>query len=219
MVEHLYHHPLHPALRRRKNSQAHQPHVRNRRIGNQPLQVILLDSHQRGIDHPDNTRARDSIAPRPCTHRQDRRQPPDHPEKPHLHHHRTQYHGNRIRRLLIRIRLPGMQRPDRHLDRKGSEEQPKQPHLILRGNDRPHSIERLHRKGMVRRLRIDQQQPDQHQQAAHKRIDKEFESHRNPPLATPLTAQEIHRYQRQFPEEIEQQRISRQEHPHQARLR
>ena len=63
MIEHLYHHSLQTTYVSEKMRCTHQADMCNGRIGHQSFQIILPDSDQRSIDHPDHMPADVTISP------------------------------------------------------------------------------------------------------------------------------------------------------------
>src|SRR5689334_11055519 len=111
-----------------------------------------------------------------------------------------------------------MEGPDRHLDGKSDKEEPEKPQLLMSPHPVAQIVEALHREAMVRRMAVEPDDTDEHEQGAHERIDKEFESSLYPFFATPLAAKKINGDKRQLPEEVKEQGIHGQEYAHQTCL-
>ncbi len=69
----------------------------------------------------------------------------------------------------------------------------------------------------TRRLEVDINNPYQHQQRAGKGVYEEFECNGYRSLAAPHGAEEVYGDERQFPEEVEQQRVVGEKYAQQAR--
>ncbi len=101
-----------------------------------------------------------------------------------------------------------MEGENRHLDRKGNKKANEQKVLhvgesIVLGDQLRQS------KCMLGRSHIQNRQ--QHKQGAGHRIEEELNRSINAPLAAPHADQEIHGDQREFPEDVEQEKILGQE--------
>src|SRR6185437_6288260 len=67
-------------------------------------------------------------------------------------------------------------------------------------------------------LEIQHQDAEQHQHAAHQRVQEEFDCGVKAPRATPNADDEVHRHQDHFEEDVEQEEIERDENADHARL-
>ena len=65
--------------------------------------------------------------------------------------------------------------------------------------------------------KVEGQDGDQHQQSAALREQEKLHGRINAPLVAPDDDEKIHRDQHQFPGEIEQEQVDRQEHAHDSR--
>src|SRR4051812_38704868 len=103
-----------------------------------------------------------------------------------------------------------MEGEQRYFNGKGQEEQPEQPALFVTGQ--VHFVERCHRKGVICCMKVYIDNTYQHQQRSYKSVYEKLERNGNSSFATPNGAQEVSRYKRQFPEEVEQQSIGSYKH-------
>ena len=108
---------------------------------------------------------------------------------------------------------PGVQRPHRDLDRKGSRKGQEQPELDIR-RDAAHGDQIGHREAAL----VDAQPQDrqQHQDRACHGVQEELDRRIHTLRAAPDADQEIHRHEREFPEDVEQEQVLRQENAHHA---
>ena len=118
------------------------------------------------------------------------------------------------RRFHVRIRQPGMQRPHRDFDGKSQAQTPG----TARSEYSPGC--RLWRSAPAPRtcLAVDAQPQDgqQHQDRASHRVEEELDRRINAARSAPDADQEVHRHQGEFPEDVEQEQILRQEDTHHA---
>ena len=125
------------------------------------------------------------------------------------------------------IRQPGMQRHHGQLHREGDKETKHDPKLGAGTQLRAQQF-RIFEGVNARRLVVDKvecQDGDQHQQSAALRKQEKLDGRVDAPLMAPDDNEEIHRDQHEFPGEIEQEQVDRQEdtcdsrqNPHQVEV-
>jgi hypothetical protein len=204
----------------RENAQGDQPEVGHRGIGDQPFQVSLADGHDRAVQDPDHGERDDQGREVVRRRREQLQAVADHAERADLIQHPDQQH----RRARLggggRIGQPGMERPQRRLDRERDEEA--EEHPLLRGRaeggvDQLAELERA-RVAAARRVDIERDHRDQHEQAAEQAVQQEL--HRRVlSLAGTVTADhEVHRDEHGLEEHVKQEDVRRREDADHHRL-
>jgi len=121
----------------------------------------------------------------------------------------------------VRIRQPRVQRPHRDLDGKRDPERQEQPapgrcaERQLAAVDLLDDLRHGERPGLV----AEPQDRQQHQQAARHRVQEELDRRVDPFLCAPDPDQEVHRHQGEFPKNVEEDHIQREEHTHHAHFK
>ena len=104
----------------------------------------------------------------------------------------------------MNVRQPGVHRPHRHLDREGRKKGKKQQGLHAAAQ------RQFVPEGDIKTatgLGVQVNQGDQHQQRAEQGVQKELESRINLVGPTPDADDQVHRYQRGFKKDVEQQAV------------
>ena len=181
------------------------------RIGQQPLQVILEQRHDRADAH--RGEARGGHDPEPLGRPRQHRPQPRHQEDPGLHHGRGMQVGADRRRGRHRARQPEMERELRRLGERADQDQDQRRDIEGRGPDR------LARQQDVRKLvrprdLPQQQEPRDHRQPPHPRHDQRH-ARALPRLGlVPPVANEQERRQRgEFPHHQQQQDVVAEDDP------
>ena len=108
-------------------------HMRDGRIGDQLLHVLLHQRDQRGVDDGDDREREDQRREVVRGDREHRQREAQEAVAAHLQQDRGQDDRARGRRLDMRVGQPGVHRPHRHLHREGREEGEPQPGLHASG--------------------------------------------------------------------------------------
>ena len=232
VVEHLQDRAVHGDARiarsgchgSRGDAQHHKAHMVDRGICHQPFEIRLAIGTE-GAE--DNRRSRQESQRAGKILGFDRIQRQDQPQetiRAQLEHHTCQDHRAGRWRFGMRIRKPGMERPDRNLDGKGNHKTPEDHGLY--SSDRETKQKALSGRpfgrndGQVKGPEESTQQLDTQQQAerAAHGVDHEFERGIIPIGTAPLVDQEIHRNKADFPEDEEDQQVEGHEDAQHARL-
>ena len=205
--------PVMPTGIEREHAQHHHRHVADRRVGDQPLPVLLRERHQRAVDDADDAQERDHRHEMARGVRQDRQAEPQEPVGAHLQEDGRQNHRAGRRRVGVRVRQPGVEREHRHLDGEAEEEREKHPPLQVVGHvqlvELGH-VERVHAgRGVV--VEVERQNAEQHDDAADQGVQEELDRRVQPVRAAPDADEEVHRHQHHFPEQEEEQEVERHE--------
>src|SRR4249919_1090407 len=124
-----------------EGAQGHEAHVRDRRVRDQLLHVVLHQRDEADGDDGDERQRDDDPGELVAGVRHDRQGETQEAGSADLQHDRRQHHRAAGRRLDVRIRQPRVHREHRHLDRERGEEGEEQPGLFL------------HRQGQRRHVR------------------------------------------------------------------
>ena len=120
----------------REHAEHHHRHVADRRVGDQPLPVLLRQRDQRAVDDADDREQDHHRHERARALRQDRQAEAQEPVGAHLQHDGRQDHRAGGRRVGVRVGQPGVEREHRHLDREAAEEREEDPPLQVRARTR-----------------------------------------------------------------------------------
>jgi hypothetical protein len=191
-----------------EDAQRDEPHVCDRRIGDQLLHVLLHERHEADVDHGDQRQRDHEGVEGGAGIRGDRQREAQEAVAAHLQHDRGQDHRAAGRRLDVRIRQPGVDREHRHLHREGGEEGHEDP--VLLGHRQRQLVEGVDVVDAGLRVHVDQR--DQHEHRAEEGVQEELERRVDAPRAAPDADDQEHRDQHRLPEEVEQQRVERAEH-------
>ncbi len=120
----------------------------------------------------------------------------------------------------MRVGKPGVQREQRHLDCKRQKERCKKQKL---GPRRQQNHSRLQLRLNIRQIKrsgqvVQPQNRHQHQHGAEHGVQNKFHRGINSSPVSPDSNQEIHRNQREFPEEEKEQQIERDENADHGRF-
>ena len=125
----------------------------------------------------------------------------------HLQQDRGQDHRARGRRLDMGVRQPGVDRPHRHLHRKGGKERQPRPGLQGARHRGVHQGRNIGGAGIP----VQRHDRQQHQDRAEQRVEEELEGGIDPARAAPHPDDQEHRDQAALEEQIEQHEIERAE--------
>ena len=112
-------------------------HVAHARVGDELLEVLLHQRHQRAVDDGDHREPDDPRDERDGGVREERQAEAQHAVAAHLQEDAGQDHGARRGRLDVRVGEPGVHREHRHLDGEGQEEGEERPELQVVRVDLP----------------------------------------------------------------------------------
>ena len=118
------------------------------------------------------------------------------------------------------VRKPGVEREHRDLDREPDEEGEEHPELETRRVGGLHETEQVEGVFAGRPVvgEVERQDAEQHQDAAHQRVEEELDGRVELPRAAPDPDEEVHRDQHHFPEHVEQEEVERHEDAEHSRL-
>jgi len=113
-----------------------------------------------------------------------------------------------------------VERKHRHLDRETDEESPEHPLLHPGRKMQLHQLRDFEGviAELVEMLEIERQDAEQHQYRAGQGIQEKFDRRVELARAAPHADDEVHRHQHQFPEDVEQEEVERDEDADHARL-
>ena len=133
VVHHLQDRAVHRLGTQGREAEHDEAEVRDRRIGDEPFHVGLCHAHERPVDDPGDAERSDDRRSIECGLREERHRVADEAKGAHLQHHACEQDRTGSRRFRVRVGQPGVERPDRHLDREGEREGPEEPALRLQG--------------------------------------------------------------------------------------
>ena len=218
--QHLIHRALHALQVHRRRAEHDEAHVADRRVGHQLLHVRLHHRHQRAVDDGDHRQDGERRREVERGLGEERKREPHQAVAAHLQHHAGQNHRARRGRLDVRVGQPGVEREERHLDRKGQREGEEEP--VLRGYRNVELIElqQVEAVAAVRRLVQPRQADDgdEHQDAAGHRVEDELHRRVDAAVVAPDADEEIHRDEDEVPEHVEQEDVERGEDAEHRRL-
>ena len=237
VVHHLEGRAGDPLRVQREDAEHDEAQVRHRRIGDERLEILLHQRDHRAVQDADERQRRDPRHEGVGRGREERQAEAHEAVGAHLQEHRGQDHRAAGGRRHVRIGQPGVEREERHLDGEGQGERREEPDLQVRRQLHPLQLQQV--EGVRLRLEIEHQDGDEHQRAAEHGVDEELDRRVDPPLhdpaaevvgavrIAPAADQEIHRDQRQLPEDEEEYQVERHEdadHPrfeqqHQGQVR
>ena len=196
---HLVDRSLKPLGVRGEDSHRHETHVRHRRIGNQLLHALLRQRDQRGVNDCDHRKGENERGEIERGVRKHRQRKPDEAVAAHFQKNRGQHYRSRGRRLDMRVRQPGVNRPHRHLDRERGEEAEPQPGLHVCREVR------FEQHGDVGRARgpVHRHDGEQHQHRAGEGVEEELERGVHPVPVTPNADDDEHRDEAALEEQVE----------------
>ena len=207
----------------REHPQHHHRHVADRRVGDEPLPVLLRQRDERAVDDADDRQQHHHRHELVRRLGQDRQAEAQEPVRPHLQEHGRQNHRACGRRVGVRVGQPGVEREHRHLDGEAEKEREKHPPLQVR-RERVLLIARdVEAVGPeVGRIvvigEVQREDAEQHDDAADEGVQEELDRRVEPVRAAPDPDQEVHRHEHHFPEQEEEQEIERHERAEHAGL-
>ena len=122
VIEHLVDRALNRNGAERENAEDDEAQVADRGVSDQALQVGLHHGDQRAVDDADDRENGDQRSHAVRRVREQRQAEAQDAVGADLQHHAREDHGAGRGRFGVRVRQPGVQREERHLDREGQEE-------------------------------------------------------------------------------------------------
>ena len=183
-------------------------HVRDRRVGDQLLHVLLRERDERGVDDGDHRQREHQRRELLARQREHRQREAQEAVAAHLQQDRRQDHRAAGRRLDVGVGQPGVHRPHRQLHRERGEEREPQPPLHVLRELEGHQRRDVGGAG----LPVHRHDREQHQHRAEQRVEEELEARVDAPLAAPHPDDQEHRDQAGFEEQVEQHEVERAEH-------
>jgi len=220
VVDHLHERSAEAGEVEGEEPQHAEPQVADRGVRDQFLHVGLDHRHQRPVDDPDDGEREEERLGGARRLREERQGETEEPVGPELQEDPRQDDRARGRSLDVRVRQPGVQREDRHLDGEGEREGGEQPELLRRGEGRlvqAQQVEGSHpRLALVQE--VERQDRHQHEERTDDRVEDELDRGVDPPRSAPDPDQQVHRDQHQLPEDVEEEDVERQEDAEHPRL-
>ena len=218
MRQHLVHGALNTSRGHGQNAQHHETQVRDRRVRNELLDVILGVSHERTVDDADHGQPRDKR--RRIIGRQWEERHGEAKESVGTEFQQNRGQNDRAARrcLHVRVRQPRVQWKERHLNKEGEREgcEAKQLRLAREHQARPSGVVERPLTGEAMHDRGDDHDGGEHQQRAYQRENHELDGSIHAALAAPDANDEVHRHQHQLPEHVEREHVEREKRPDHA---
>ncbi len=196
-------------LAEQEKAERHEPHVRDRRVRDQLLHVLLHQRDEPDVDDRDQRQRDHETGERPRRIGNDRQDEAQEAIGADLQRDRREDDGASGGRLDVRIGQPRVHRPHRNLDGEREEErdEEQQLHLVRQR----HLIPRLDLE--VAAADVEQvQQRNQHQQRAEHRVQEELDRRIHAIGPAPGADDQVHRDQHRLEKEIEQHAVERGKH-------
>ena len=209
VVQHLVDGADEPDGRERGDAEHHEAEVRDRRVGDELLEVGLHERDERPVDDPDHGEDADRRRELHRRVREERDGDPQEAVAAHLQQDAGQDHRARRRGLDVRVGEPRVEREHRHLDGERERAGEEEPHLERRG-DRGRDELRDRERVEPGRL-VEDEERDQHQHAARERVEEELHGGVDAPLVAPDPDEEVHRDEHRLPEHVEEEEVERDE--------
>jgi hypothetical protein len=189
--------------------------VAHRRICDQLLHVRLHHRDERAVDDADHGEQAEPGGEVERRRGEQREREPQQAVGPHLQQHAGEDHGSRGGRLDVRVRQPGVEGEERHLDRKRDSEGEEHPPFRLPSELDAVEIDQAEARGSPGgRVRPGERDDgDQHEDAAGHRVEDELHRRVDAAVVSPHPDEEVHRDQHGVPEDVEQEQVDRDEHP------
>ena len=188
-----------------EEAQRHETHVRDGRVRDELLHVLLGQGHEGDVDDGDERQHDDHARQGRARVRSNGQAEAHEAVATHLQQHRRQDHRTAGGRLHVGVGEPGVHRPHGHLDREGQQERHEDPLLfpqrqgqIVEGQDR-----------VAAGLQVQVDQRHQHEDRAQEGEQEELHGGVDPALAAPDADDDEHRHQHRFPEDVEEQPVQR----------
>jgi hypothetical protein len=201
--------------------------VADRGVGDQLFQVGLRHGAQRAVDDVDDAQDRHGHGEIDGDVGEDRERDPHHAVGAHLQEDARQDDRDRGRSLVVGVGKPGMEREELDLDREAEEQaepqedpdvEPLDPGVVRGLVQCMDQAEGVLAGGRVRRVKVERQHDDQHQDRAGQGVQEELDGRVFLAGAAPHADEEVHRQEHHFPEHIEEEEVEGDERPHHARL-
>ena len=207
-----------------EDAEHQETHVADAGIGDEALHVALRHGHQGAVQDADD-RQRGHEADHVVAGRRQQRQAESHEAVgAHLQQHTGQHDAAGGRRVRMGVGQPGVEREHRHLD--GEAEKQRQEDQVLRRQPHedglgrhPHVVDELDDvEGQLASAvvtvaveEVQRQDAQQHEHGAEQGVEEELDRRIQLAPVPPDADQEVHRHQHDFPEDVEQEEVQRQE--------
>ena len=222
VVDHLEEGTFDGSLRPSEEAEHHVAEVRDRRVRDEALHVILTPRAERAVEDA----AEDGDAAERCGELsgglgEEPHAEPEVPVRAHLEHDGREDDRARRRRLGVRVGQPGVHRPHRNLHEEGDREAGPQPELDVTRELEALELEEVERRvaagdAAVRVREV--QDGGEHQEAAGHRVEEELERRLDAVRAAPDPDHHVHRDQHDLPEDVEHEQVEGDEGADHARL-
>src|SRR5579883_907599 len=216
--EHLINRALHGNRMEGEDAEDDESQVADGGVGDEFFQVRLHKRDERAIDDADDGQNGDPGGRAIRSLGEEREAEAHHAVGAHFQEHAGQNDGAGGGRLDVRVREPGMQREERHLDGEGQEKGEEEEHFRARRKMVYAGLQqRLNRRQVERASEvIEPQDADQHERGAEHGVDEEFYSGVDAAVVAPDADEEGHGDQHDFPEEEEEEEIEGEKDPDDA---
>ena len=209
-------------LRRREEAEHHVPEVRDRRVRDEALHVILTPRAERAVeDAAEHGDAAERCGELSGGLGEEPHAEPEVTVRAHLEHDGREDDRPRGRRFGVRVGQPRVHRPHRDLHEEGDREAGPQPHLDVTRELEALELEEVERRvaagdAAVRVREV--QDGGEHEEAAGHRVEEELERRLDAVRAAPDPDHHVHRDEHQLPEDVEHEQVERDEGADHARL-
>ena len=192
-------------------------HVTHGRVGDESLDVRLHDRNRCAVDDADHTQQGHPEGEIDGRIREEGHVEPHEPVRPHLEEDTGQDDRTGRRGLGVCVRQPGVEREQRHLDRKGDGESEEEPELCGRGQLQAHHVAEVEVGRHAEHVPGDDRQgDDRREQERRPGSGEQHELDRGvgTVLRPPEPDQHVHRDQDDLEEHEEEEQVERDEHAH-----
>ena len=190
------------------------------RIGDEGFHVLLDEGHQASVDDPDDGQDGQARGEGRRGLRKEGEPQPQEAVGAHLQEHGGQQHRARRRRLDVGVGQPGVEREERDLDGESQAEGQEEPGLEGGGEGHGGQVGDRQRVGAGRSVirGVEDQDADQHEQAAEHGEQDELHGGVDPAAAAPDADEEVHGDEHGLPEHVEEEQVEGDEDPDHAGL-
>src|SRR5687768_862542 len=221
VVQHLQGGPDRPLQVQHEDAERDEAHVRDRRVRDELLQILLDRGHDGPVHDRDDGQEDERGDPELGAVREERQAEADEAVAAGLQQDAREDDRAGRRRLDVGIRQPGVERDHRHLDREGEREREEGPHLELEREGAASLDEDGQRERAVAGFaarEIHRDDADEHEQRSREREDDELQRRVDAALAAPDADDQVHRHEHQLEEHVEEEEVEREEHADHADL-
>ena len=213
VVDHLQNGASHALGIEREQAKHHKSEVADGGIRHQFFDIRLGVGNRRAVDDADGRQQRNPRGGLDSRFGEERNVEAQETVGSHLQQDARKDDRTRSRRFDVGIGQPRVQGPHRDFDRKGGGEGNEEPHLDIRGNAALGN-QLGHREGVALNAKPDDGK--QHQNGTSHRVEEELDGGIDAARSAPDADQEVHRHEGEFPEDVEQEQVLREEDAHHA---